>query len=101
MHLKLINLSWLFGEHVIRILIGFFVLTLVARYLGPERFGAYAYVFGLASLLLPVALFGLNPLITRAVADDHELAAAAVRKGLALRFVTAAAAACALIAFVY
>jgi O-antigen/teichoic acid export membrane protein len=101
MFLKLINFSWLFSEHVIRIVTGFFVMTLVARHLGPERFGAYAYVFGLVSLLLPVALFGLNPLITRSVAENPVVAGAAVRRGLALRLGPAIATAFALIAFVY
>jgi PST family polysaccharide transporter len=101
MFVKLINFSWLVGEHIIRILIGFFVLTLVARHLGPERFGAYAYVFGLASLLLPIALIGLNPLVTRSAAENPEDASASVRKGLALRIGPALATACALIAFVY
>jgi O-antigen/teichoic acid export membrane protein len=52
-------------------------------------------------LLLPIALIGLNPLVTRSAAENPEDASASVRKGLALRIGPALATACALIAFVY
>jgi len=45
-------------------------MVLVARHLGPERFGAYAYLVSLAGLLLPLALVGIDaPLMRRAAAD--------------------------------
>jgi PST family polysaccharide transporter len=80
MHLKLINLSWLTTEQMIRLLIGLFVMTFVARHLGPDQFGLYAYIFALAGMLLPFAKFGLDVLIMRAVADDPGSTSQIVRR---------------------
>lgn len=33
------NTSWLFGEKILRMVVGLFVGIWVARYLGPEQFG--------------------------------------------------------------
>jgi hypothetical protein len=35
------NTSWLFGEKILRMVVGLFVGTWVARYLGPEQFGLF------------------------------------------------------------
>ena len=43
----------------------FFVMVLVARYLGPDRLGAYAYLFGLAALAMPLAQFGMEAVVRR------------------------------------
>jgi PST family polysaccharide transporter len=85
MHLKLINFSWLASEQVVRLLSGFFVMTLVARHLGPEQFGLYAYIFALTGMLLPFANFGLDVIIMRAVADDPASAWRILRKSAVFR----------------
>ncbi len=45
--------------------------VVVARTLGPEQYGIYAYVMGLVSLLSLPALFGLPPLVVRETAKAH------------------------------
>jgi len=35
------NTSWLFGEKILRMVVGLFVGIWVARYLDPERFGVF------------------------------------------------------------
>jgi O-antigen/teichoic acid export membrane protein len=67
---KLLNAGWLAAEQGVRLILSLTVMVLVARHLGPERFGAYAYVLSLAGLLLPLALVGIDaPLMRRAAAD--------------------------------
>ena len=46
-------------------LIAFFVMTLVARALGPEGFGAYVYIFSLTMLFGPIAHFGMSEILVR------------------------------------
>lgn len=43
----------------------------LARTLGPEQYGIYAYVMALVSLLSLPALFGLPPLVVRETAKAH------------------------------
>jgi len=62
---KMKNVGWLILERGVGILIAFFVMTLVARHLGPALFGVYAYVFSLVALLLPLAGFGLETIVMR------------------------------------
>lgn len=65
-----LNFGWLSLEQVVRLLSGLFVMTLAARHLGPDRFAAYAYVFALFTLLNPLTMLGLNPVILRVVPQD-------------------------------
>ena len=37
------NTSWLMGERILRMAVSLFVGILVARYLGPERYGLLSY----------------------------------------------------------
>ena len=54
------NTSWLGAEHIIRILVGFFVTVWFIRYLGPEQFGVFSYAQALVALF--TAIFGLSGL---------------------------------------
>ena len=62
---KIVNVGWMLGERGIAVLIAFFVMTLVARALGPEGFGAYVYIFSLTMLLGPIAHFGMSEILVR------------------------------------
>jgi O-antigen/teichoic acid export membrane protein len=57
--------------------------ALVARFLGPERFGAYILAYSMPWLLLPVVDFGFSPTITREIAASSAFgwARTAVRAG--------------------
>ncbi len=62
---KLVNAGWLLIERGVGLLIAFFVMTLVARHLGPATFGAYAYVFGVVMILVPISKYGLETVVMR------------------------------------
>ncbi|MEM6407572.1 MAG: flippase [Pseudomonadota bacterium] len=62
---KIANVGWMLGERGIGVLIAFFVMTLVARALGPESFGAYVYLFSVTMLLSPIAHFGMSEILVR------------------------------------
>ena len=59
------NISWLFGEKVLKIIAGLFVGTWVARYLGPERFGLLSYAQSFALLFTSISSFGLDVILVR------------------------------------
>lgn len=98
---KLRNLGWLTAEQAFRMAFGLFVMTLVARHLGPERFGAFTYLFGLAGLLLPLAMLGLEGILMRRAAAEPARMHGVLATGMALRFGGAALAAALTVAAAY
>ena len=49
------NFLWLISDKCLRLVAGLIVSMLVARYLGPGRFGLLAYATSVVALLLPLA----------------------------------------------
>jgi len=48
------NTLWLSIEKIFRMGLGFFVLALIVRYLGPEQFGNYSYILAFVALFDPL-----------------------------------------------
>lgn len=59
------NTSWLFGEKILRMIVGLFVGIWVARYLGPEQFGLFSYAQSFVALFSIIATLGLNSIVVR------------------------------------
>lgn len=65
------NTSWLFGEKILRMVVGLFVGVWVARYLGPEQFGLFSYAQSFVSLFTAIAGLGLDSIIVRELVKDE------------------------------
>jgi len=65
------NTSWLFGEKILRMIVGLFVGVWVARYLGPERFGLFSYAQSFVGLFVVIAGLGLDGIIVRELVKDE------------------------------
>lgn len=61
--LVLKGFAYLFSERLIRLSVGFFVHALVARHLGPERFGEMAYAMKVVGIFATFSLFGVDEII--------------------------------------
>lgn len=59
------NTSWLVGEKVLRIFTGIFVGVLVARYLGPDRYGTFNYAISFVGVFISLATLGLDSIVVR------------------------------------
>ncbi len=59
------NTSWLFGERILRMVVGLFVGIWVARYLGPEQFGLFSYAQSFVGLFTAIATLGLDSIVVR------------------------------------
>ena len=66
-----INTSWLFGEKILRIVVGLFVVIWVARYLGPEQFGLFSYAQSFAGIFTAIATLGLDGIVIRELVKDE------------------------------
>lgn len=74
--------SWAVGERLVFIALGIFISGFLGRFLGPERFGIWQYLVGLASMFGSwMALFPENaivPRLVRGAADRHAVYSTAV-----------------------
>lgn len=59
------NTIYLLLDRVFRLVVGLFVGVLVARYLGPEKFGLFNYVIAIVSIFTAVANVGLNGVVIK------------------------------------
>ncbi len=65
------NTSWLFGEKILRMVVGLFVGIWVARYLGPEQFGLFSYAQSFVGLFTAIATLGLDGIVIRELVKDE------------------------------
>lgn len=65
------NTSWLFGEKVLRMVLGLFVGIWVARYLGPEQFGLFSYAQSFVGLFTAIATLGLDGIVVRELVKNE------------------------------
>ncbi|MDG1097681.1 MAG: flippase [Methylophilaceae bacterium] len=65
------NTSWLFGEKILRMIVGLFVGVWVARYLGPERLGLFSYAQSFVGLFVVIAGLGLDGILVRELVKDE------------------------------
>lgn len=59
------NSMFLLTEKVIRLLISFFIIAYIARYLGPHQFGELNYAISLVGFFAILAGFGLDSLVVK------------------------------------
>ena len=82
------NTGWLMLDRVVRMLIGVTVGAWVARHLGPEKFGALAYVIALLAFFQTATALGMDMILAREVpkrpADAPILLGSALRLRLAV-----------------
>lgn len=60
-----VNVSWLGIERVFRLTIGLFLMTWIARYLGPKNFGLLNFSVAFVALFASFTSFGLNSVASR------------------------------------
>ncbi len=66
------NTSWLFGEKILRLLVGFTVGVWVARYLGPKDYGLLSYAQSFVGLFGAFASLGLDGIVVREIVKSPE-----------------------------
>lgn len=87
-HIKtlVINFSSIFSANAISRLIAFLYFTLIARYLGNSNMGIYGYIFVFIGIGNIIADFGINRMLIRDVARNHQLAQQYLDYIIPLRF---------------
>lgn len=84
------NMMFLSVAKVCTTILGFFYITLSARYLGPENYGILTFALALTGIFSVLANFGFDPLMVREVAKNQESASKFIVTGLVLKLVCGA-----------
>jgi len=73
-HLKNIiaNIGWLFVDRILRIGLGLLVVTWMARYFGPEKFGLFSFAVAFVALFSSIASLGLSSIVVRDLVNKSE-----------------------------
>lgn len=95
------NAAWLMAQRVLMGIFAIFVVAVVARYLGTERYGELVLLLSYNALVAQLASLGLRPLSVRLVAADRPGAQGIVEEMVALRGVLAVAAAALAVAYLH
>lgn len=66
------NTGWLFFDKILRMGVGLFVGVWVARYLGPELFGAFNFAIAFVALFGAFASLGLDGIVVRDIVREPE-----------------------------
>jgi O-antigen/teichoic acid export membrane protein len=80
------NFSWLFADKLIRLALSLFVSIVVARYLGPERFGLWNYLFSFSLFFMVFSSMGLDGIIPRELIKQPENSKAIISTGAVIKF---------------
>jgi len=64
------NISWLFFDNILRMVVGLSVGVWIVRYLGPEKFGLFSFAMSITSLFGVIAALGLESVIVRNIVRD-------------------------------
>ena len=65
------NTSYLLFDKIFKMIISFFVVIYLTRYLGPERFGLLSYAQSFVSIFIAFASLGLSQIIVRDIVNDQ------------------------------
>jgi O-antigen/teichoic acid export membrane protein len=68
------NISWLFFDNILRMIVGLSVGVWIVRYLGPEKFGLFSFAMSLTSLFGVIAALGLESVVVRNIVRDPKSA---------------------------
>jgi O-antigen/teichoic acid export membrane protein len=64
------NTSYLLFDKLLKLSLGFFVIVLLTRYLGPEQFGILTYAQTIVGVMLAVSSLGISQLIVRDIVTE-------------------------------
>lgn len=64
------NTIWMFFEHVLKMVVGILMAVIIARDLGPEKFGVLNYVLALVTIFIPICQLGMSTILVRELVNN-------------------------------
>lgn len=84
-HVAMRNFLWLVGEKCVRLVVGVLVGSWVARYLGENQFGLFAYVTAWLAIVSIIAGLGMDGLVVRDIIRSPDRAGVLIGTVISLR----------------
>lgn len=66
------NAAWLISEKIITMVIGVFVMAIIARFLGTENYGVYNYALAFVTIFTAISTLGLETLTIKSIVQDTD-----------------------------
>jgi PST family polysaccharide transporter len=82
------NISWLFFDNIIRMIVGLSVGVWIVRYLGPEKFGLFSFAMSLTFLFSVISALGLDSVVVRNITLDPKNASETLGTAGALQLIS-------------
>ncbi|PIZ78817.1 MAG: hypothetical protein COY01_03200 [Candidatus Pacebacteria bacterium CG_4_10_14_0_2_um_filter_40_20] len=79
------NTSWIAAARIISLIISFFTIAIIARYLGPENYGKLSYAQNFVALFSAFAALGLDQIIYRDLIAEKDKEAELLGTAFVLR----------------
>ncbi len=95
------NTSWLFGNRIYGMAVGFFTSVIVVRYLGAENYGTLSYAISFSGLFAFIAGLGLDQVLYRDLIKHRERENELLGTAFILRLIAGGVAIVTTIAFAY
>lgn len=83
------NTGWIIGAKIFQMVLGLFVSTWSARYLGPSNTGTITYVNSFVTLFSAVTALGLNNIVIKELIDYKEKEGEILGTAIGLRIISA------------
>ncbi|HEY0924865.1 flippase [Rheinheimera pacifica] len=64
------NSAWMMAEYSLNLISGVFVGIYVARYLGPEQFGALSYALAIVTIFMAISRLGMESILVRDISKN-------------------------------
>lgn len=81
------NTSWLFFERIFKMGIGFFIIILLTRYLGPENYGLLSYSQSFVGMFIAFSTLGLEVILVRELTKRKSETNIILGTALVLKFI--------------
>lgn len=83
----LANATWLFGDKIIRMILGLSVSVIMARILGPEELGKWNYAESFFGMFLVLTTLGFDAIVVRELVKDNSKSGELLGTAIGLKFV--------------
>ena len=79
------NTYWLMLDQIVRMVLGFVTLTVIARYYGPDGFGKLNYAIAFVSLFSVLSTLGLEKILVREFIIENKLLSKYIATGFYIK----------------
>ena len=82
------NMSWMVGERLVQMCVGFIISLISARYLGPTNYGVINYTLAFVTFFTSLSSLGLDGIIINRIVSESENQGKILGTALVMRLIS-------------